>query len=65
VVAVGAATAVPLGNNVTARTPHDLLAEAEAIFRRRDSSFEFREIPIELMLLGSDRIELATDESAP
>jgi hypothetical protein len=48
VFAIGAVTKVPLGNNVSARMPLELLEEAEAIFRRSDRTFEFRELPIEL-----------------
>jgi len=50
VVAIGAVTSVPLGDNVHARRALDLLSEAEAILRRCDSSFEFREVPIELTI---------------
>ena len=45
--AVGEVTAVPLGSGITARIPSDLLEEAQEVFRRRDSKFEFPELPIE------------------
>lgn len=47
VVAVGAVTAVPLGNSLEVHTPFDLVKEAEAVFRRRDPEFEFSELPLE------------------
>jgi hypothetical protein len=46
--AVGAITAVPLGSDFQAQFPHDLVREAEAVFRKRDSSFEFVEYPVEI-----------------
>lgn len=48
VVAAGAVTKVPLGTGVKARVPGDLIAEAEAVVRRRDPGFMFRELPIEV-----------------
>lgn len=44
---VGAITAVPQGRDFQARIPSDLSLEAEAIFRKRDPSFEFFEHPID------------------
>jgi hypothetical protein len=55
-VAVGAVTHVPLGSTVEARIPRDVIAEAESLFRRLDSSFEFRELPIELTIAGRKAI---------
>jgi hypothetical protein len=48
VVAVGVVTAVPLGRNVLARIPYDLVAVAEAVFRQRDPDFELPEHPVEI-----------------
>jgi hypothetical protein len=53
VVAVGAVTAVPLGRGVQARTPMDLVARAEAVFRDLDPEFAFEERPIELSVRGA------------
>jgi hypothetical protein len=60
VFAVGAVTAVALGKSVSVRVPRDLIVEAEAVFRRRDPTFELPELPLEisvgrrtLLLLGS------------
>ena len=57
VVAAGAISNVPLGNNLHVGYPHDLIREAEAIFRRRDGSFNMRERPVEVMV-GDDRVIL-------
>jgi hypothetical protein len=54
--AVGHVTAVPLGFGISARMPSDLLEEAQAVFRRRDSEFEFLELPIELCIGDTCRI---------
>jgi hypothetical protein len=43
VFAVGAVTSVPLGEGVSARIPHDLIAELEGVIKRRDPSF--RDLP--------------------
>ncbi len=63
VVAVGAITAVPLGPDARSSTPVDLVAAAQAVFRKRDSDFEFQEYPLEIsvgrscfLLLGGRRI---------
>jgi hypothetical protein len=53
VVAVGAVTDVPLGPEVEARIPMDLVASAETVFRQRDPDFEFSERPIEVSVNGS------------
>ena len=39
---------MPLGPNITARTPHDLLERAAAALRGRDPEFEFSEWPTEI-----------------
>jgi hypothetical protein len=46
--AVGAIGAVPLGSDFQARFPNDLVREAEAVFQKRDSGFEFAEYPVEI-----------------
>jgi hypothetical protein len=46
--AVGQVTAVPLGSNIEARVPVDLVQDAEEVFRERYPRFEFPELPIEL-----------------
>ena len=50
VAAAGAASAVPLGEVVHVQIPIDAVREAEAVFRRHDSEFEFRELPVEIRL---------------
>ncbi len=56
VVAVGAVTSVPLGGAVAARIPGALISEAQALFRRRDPLFEFRELPVEISV--NDQVSL-------
>jgi len=46
--AVGAITRVPLGCDLEARVPRDLVAEAEQVFQRRDAQFWFTEFPVEV-----------------
>jgi len=53
VVAVGSVTALPLGENVEAQIPSDLVEEAEALFWQRDPTFEMNELPVELCIDGS------------
>ena len=53
VAAVGAVSSVPLGEGALAGTPLQPVMEAEAIFRKRDSTFKFRELPVEIRL-GAD-----------
>ena len=48
VVAAGAVTRVPLGDDLSVRIPGELVNEAEAIFRRRDPEYRFSELPTEL-----------------
>jgi hypothetical protein len=52
VVAVGAVASVPLGSTVHARFPHEVIEEAESLFRKRDPEFSFGELPIELTVAG-------------
>ena len=52
VVAVGVVTAVPLGREVQARVPADLMARVEAVFRGEDLDFELSELPIEITVSG-------------
>lgn len=54
--AVGAITAVPLGCDVKARIPYDLVRETEAIFQARDGDFRFAEYPVEIHACDSVRI---------
>ena len=56
VVAAGAVTAVPLGQRVRARIPMELLASAEAVFRKLDPDFEFPERPLEVSVSSSRSI---------
>lgn len=56
IVALGAATSVPLGTNVLAQVPRDLIDEAEALFKQRDPEFNFRELPIEICIGGQSYI---------
>jgi hypothetical protein len=54
--AVGQVTAVPLGSGITARIPSDLLEGGQEVFRKRDSKFEFPELPIEFRSSDISRI---------
>ena len=58
--AVGAITHIPLGRDFEARMPWDLVHEAEAVFRKRDTEFRFAwypvEYPVEIRVSGSGRI---------
>jgi hypothetical protein len=56
VAASGAVTAVPLGDSVQARIPWDVVSVAEAVFRRVDPRFEFRELPVELRVRDEVRL---------
>lgn len=56
IAAAGAVTRVPLGDNVKAITPRDLIADATACFRRRDREFEFLELPLEVTVDGVSAI---------
>jgi hypothetical protein len=54
--AAGAVTAVPLGCDFEAQVPHDLVREAEAVFRKRDSGFQFAEYPVEIRVFKERHI---------
>ena len=58
VLAVGAVTAVPLGENMTAKVAEEVMAEAEAVVRRRDPTFAFPELPVEVNIAGQTVILL-------
>lgn len=46
--AIGQISAVPLGSGIEVKTPYDLVAKAQKLFRERDREFEFPELPIEV-----------------
>jgi hypothetical protein len=54
--AVGAITSVPLGRDFRACVPYQLMREAEAVFRKHDPEFEFREYPVEFQVGSEQRI---------
>jgi len=54
--AVGEVTAVPLGKDMDATIPWDLIERAKEVFHGRDSEFEFPELPVELRSGESSRI---------
>jgi len=54
--AVGGITQVPLGSNFEARIPTDLIREAEAAFRKRETGFCLSEYPIEVRASGDQRL---------
>ena len=56
VAAAGAITQVPLGADVSARFPFELIRESEAIFRTRDPQYHPHEHPIELSIGSEIRI---------
>jgi hypothetical protein len=56
VYAVGAVTSVPLGDVIRIGTPHEIIAQAEALFKRRDADFYFRELPVEVRAGGTTLI---------
>jgi hypothetical protein len=56
VFAAGEVSAVPLGSEIQAKIPYDLITEAQAVFRHRDPKFEFPEWPIEINHRGTCRI---------
>jgi hypothetical protein len=47
VAAAGAVTCVPLGPTVSVRYPHELIEEAEAIFKARDPDYDIQNDPVE------------------
>jgi hypothetical protein len=56
IAAVGAITEVPLGLDVSARIPYDLVQQAEHVFQTRDAEYEMSERPLELSIAGETRI---------
>lgn len=56
VAAVGAASAVPLGEPVHVRVPSDLIEEAERVFQKHDPEFELGQLPVEIRLHEHTRI---------
>ncbi len=50
VAAAGAVTHLPLGNDVHARIPYDLVDEASAVFAKRDPGFHLPEYPVEFQV---------------
>jgi hypothetical protein len=56
VAAAGAVTNVPLGPDVLVRRPGDLVAQAEAVFRRIDPGYSMVEWPVEVTIAGQTRI---------
>jgi len=54
--AVGAITQVPLGSKFEALIPTDLIREAEAVFRKRETGFHLAEYPIEVKVSGEQRV---------
>ena len=54
--AAGAITSVPLGSDLIARHPRDLIEQVEGVFRTRDPHYKMRESPIELSAAGETRI---------
>lgn len=54
--AVGAVTAVPLGDDFQAHIPFRLIEKASAVFTQSDPEFEFREMPIEFVQKKQHRI---------
>ena len=56
VAAAGAVTCVPLGPTVSVRYPHELIEEAEAIFKARDPQYDMRNYPVELQIGDVTRI---------
>lgn len=56
VFAVGAILSVPMGPDVLAEIPGDLVAEAEAAFKRRDPDFELPHIPLQISVLNRQLI---------
>lgn len=56
VFAVGVVSSVPLGSDVQAATPYDLVREAETVFKKGDPDFEFRELPLRISIDGRIRL---------
>ena len=56
IAAAGAITAVPLGVDVVARVPGDLIRQAESVFRTRDPDYQMHDAPFELSIAGETRL---------
>lgn len=56
IAAVGAGSAVPLGDHVRIRIPFDIVEEAEAVFRKYDPDFRIRLLPVEIRVGERTRI---------
>lgn len=56
VVAVGAVTSVPLGSQIVATIPSDLIAQAKAAFHNGDPTFELAEWPLDITINGTRNI---------
>ena len=57
VFAVGAISAVPLGNKIRGGIPFSLTQEAEQLFQKSDPSFEFSELPLQISI--EERVRIA------
>jgi hypothetical protein len=56
VAAVGAVTAVPLGDVVTVRFPIDFVREVAPVYRKHDSRYRPREVPVEIVTEEGTRL---------
>jgi hypothetical protein len=56
VLAVGAISAVPRGDNIQLSSPHDLIQQMNSLFQQRDPTFELNEYPLEISVDGQVRI---------
>ena len=56
IAAAGSIVDVPLGSDVTARIPLDLIRSAEQSLRSRDPQYELSDYPVELTIAGETRI---------
>lgn len=56
IAAAGSIVSVPLGSDVTARIPLDLIRDAERILRGRDPRYQLCDHPIELTIAGETQI---------
>jgi hypothetical protein len=56
IAAIGAVTAVPLGECVRTALPADAINESERVFSRLDPEFAFREFPIDIQINSQRRI---------
>ena len=56
IIALGAVSAVPLGDDVEVSVPHDLVREMEILFRQRDAAFKLRQYPLQIAVGREVRI---------